>query len=145
MQLIRYQNPADWMPRLSSLHEKIDQLFDTPAAWSGNWGPAIDVFLDKDNVYVEVELPGMKKEDIEINFQDGVLSVSGERKEEKTAGAEGEACHRERFYGKFYRAVSMPTKVNAETITANYKDGILTVQLPKAAEVKARQINVTVS
>jgi len=146
MQLIRYHNPeiAHWPPRLSSLHEEIDRLFDGSLASFGGWSPALDVFQDKENVYVQAELPGMKKEQIDIRFQDGVLTLCGERKEE-TSSREGEVFHTERFFGKFHRTVSMPAKVNAETITANYKDGILTVQLPKAVEAKAKQIDVTAS
>ena len=146
MQLIRYHDPevSHWSPRLSSLREEIDRLFDGSLTSFGGWSPAMDVFQDKENVYVQAELPGMTKEQIDIRFQDGVLTLCGERKEAGRAG-EGEAFHSERFFGKFHRTVSMPSKVNAEAISANYKDGILTVTLPKAAEAKARQIDVTVS
>lgn len=157
MKLIRYQEPelAQWNPpfnRLASLREEMNRILDGSLAafTSGNvglfggWSPAVDVVQDKDNVFVKAELPGMKKEDIDISFEDGILTICGERKEEAEV-REGEAYRSERFFGKFHRTVSLPTKVDAEKISAAYKDGILTVQLPKAAEAKAKQIDVAVS
>ena len=146
MQLIRYHDPevTHWPPRLASLREELDRLFDGSLSSFGGWSPAMDVLQDKENVYVQAELPGMKKEQIDIRFQDGILTLCGERKAESSSG-EGESFHSERFFGKFHRTISMPAKVNAEAISATYKDGILTVTLPKAAEAKARQIDVTVS
>ena len=85
----------------------------------------------------------MRKEDIEISLQDGVLTIGGERKDET---AEDDKNGRtERFVGKFRRSVSLPTRVDVNKVTANYKDGILTVTLPKAEEVKPKQIQVDVS
>lgn len=157
MKLIRYQEPelAQWSSpfnRLSSLREEMNRILDgSLAAFAGGnvglfggWSPAVDVVQDKDYVFVKAELPGMKKEDIDITFQDGILTLCGERKEESEV-KEGESYRSERFFGKFHRTVSLPTKVDAERIAASYKDGILTVQLPKAAEVKAKQIDVTIS
>ena len=155
MNIIRYQDPelATWSPlnRLESLREEMNRLLDgSLAGFTGNvglfggWSPTVDVFQDKDNVCVKAELPGMKKEEIEITFQDGTLTIAGERKQESEV-REGESFRSERFFGKFHRSVSMPTKVDAEKIQANYKDGILTVELPKAAEAKAKQIQVSVS
>jgi len=153
MNLIRYQEPesATWSPmnRLASLREEVNRLLDgTLAGFTGNvglfggWSPSVDVFQDKDNVYIKAELPGMKKEDIDISFQDGLLTICGERKQESEV-REGESFRSERFFGKFHRTVSMPTKVDAEKIKATYKDGVLSVELPKAAE--AKQIEVKVS
>ena len=90
-----------------------------------------------------VELPGMRKEDIEISLHDGMLTISGERKDE--SADEGEKDGRsERFVGKFRRSISLPTRVDADKVNASYKDGILTVTLPKAEEVKPKQIQVNV-
>ncbi len=102
----------------------------------------MDVYEDKDNVYVRVELPGMKKEDIELSLHNGSLSVSGERKsEEKFKGAE--AYREERFFGRFQRTVTLPTPVAADKVKAQYKDGILSVTLPKAEEAKPKQIELS--
>jgi len=155
MNLIRYQEPelATWSPlnRLSSLREEMNRLLDgSLAGFSGSaglfggWNPTVDVFQDKDSVLIKAELPGMKKEDIDITFQEGTLTICGERKQESEV-KEGEVYRSERLFGKFHRTVSMPTKVDAEKIKASYKDGILSVQLPKAAEAKAKQIDVSVS
>jgi len=155
MNIIRYQDPelAPWAPmnRLASLREEMNRLLDgSLAAFTGNvglfggWSPSMDVFQNKESVFVKTELPGMKKEDIDITFQDGMLTISGERKQESEA-REGETYRSERYMGKFHRSVAMPTKVEPDQIKATYKDGILTVELPKAAEAKAKQIEVKVS
>jgi len=153
MNLIRYQSPELSRPfdRLSSLRDEIDRLFDlsTPsltrdAALFSGWAPAIDVHQDKDHVFVKCELPGMKKEDIDISLHNGTLTVSGERKNE-TEQKEGEWFRSERFFGKFQRSVTLPTDVDSANVKAAYKDGILTVTLPKAEEAKPKQIEVQVS
>jgi len=155
MNLIRYQEPelATWTPfnRLTSLRDEIDRLFDLSmptlsrdlGLFSG-WAPSLDLFQDKDNVFVKVELPGMKKEEIQISLHDGILTISGERKRQEKTG-EGETFRSETYYGKFHRSVTLPTMVEANKVKATYKDGILTVTLPKAEEAKPKQIEVAVS
>ena len=107
------------------------------------WSPALDVHDEKDAFTVTLEAPGLKKEDFEISFHDGVLSISGERKEEKEA-KERNYFRRERYFGRFARSVSLPADVKADKIGATYKDGILAVTLPKAEEAKPKQIQVNV-
>ena len=153
--LIRWRRPelSNWpgFGGLTDLREEIDRLFEVPLAelargsrLLGGWTPALDLFEDKDNVYVRVELPGMKKEEIELSLHDGSLSVSGERKgEEKFQNAE--LSRSERFFGRFQRTITLPTPVASEKVNAQYKDGILTVTLPKAEEAKPRHIAVNVS
>ena len=155
MALIRWQRPetARWDPfrQLSSLHNEIDRLFEAPLSaltaglqpFTSGWSPALDLHEDKDNFTVRAELPGMKKEEIEISLHDGVLSLSGERKaDEKYESAQ--ACRSERFLGRFQRTLALPAEVVADKVHATYKDGILTVTLPKAEEAKPKQIEVTV-
>jgi len=108
------------------------------------WAPSLDMFQDKDDVFVKVELPGMKKEEINISLHDGVLTISGERKREEKTG-EGETFRSETYYGKFHRSVTLPTLVDSTKVKASYKEGILTVTLPKAEEAKPKQIEVSVS
>lgn len=156
MNLIRYQEPelAPWTPfnRLSSLREEIDRLFDLsmPGFTHGDvglfsgWAPTLDLYQDNDNVFVKVELPGMKKEEINISLHEGMLTISGERKREQKTG-EGETFRSECYYGKFHRSVTLPTMVDANTVKAAYKDGILTVTLPKAEEAKPKQIQVGIT
>jgi HSP20 family protein len=110
----------------------------------GVWSPPLDVFQDKDNVFVKCELPGMKKDDIEISLNDNTLTISGERKQEREV-KEGEGCRSERFFGRFHRSITLPVAVQTNTVKAHYKDGILAVTLAKAEEAKPRQIEVQVS
>ena len=152
MSLIRYQNPSlsSWptFDRLASLRDEMDRLFDFtyPSRDTGlfsGWSPALDLYDDKDSFLVSVELPGMKKEEIDISLHDGVLTISGERKHERE-NKEGETFRSERYFGKFQRSVSLPTGVDAGKVKASYKDGILSVFLPKLEEAKPRQIEVNV-
>lgn len=152
MSLIRYQTPtlSNWtsFDRLASLRDEMDRLFDFtfPSRDTGlfsGWSPTLDLYDDKDAFVLSVELPGMKKEDIDISLQEGVLTVSGERRHEKE-NKEGQTFRSERYFGKFQRSVSLPTMVDASKVKASYKDGILTVHLPKAEEAKPRQIEVNV-
>lgn len=155
MNLIRYQTPesSPWtgFNRLNDLRDELDSLFQMPF-WSNGgrqsqlfsgWAPALDIYQNNDNVVALVELPGMRKEDIEISLHDGMLTISGERKSEQK---EGETAERsERFVGKFRRSITLPTRVDATKVSATYKDGILSVTLPKAEEAKPKQIQVTVA
>jgi len=134
--------------RLTDLRDEIDRLFESPLARTSEfltgWSPAFDVYEEKDNFIVKAELPGMKREDINVSLHDGNLIISGERKSEtKSEGAE--VYRAERFFGKFQRAVALPTSVAANKVQAQYKDGVLTVTLPKSEEAKPKQIEVNVS
>ena len=153
MSLIRYQVPAlsNWsrFDRLSDLRNEVNRLFDFswPSRESGpfdGWSPALDVFDNKDNFVVKAELPGLKKEEINLSLHDGVLTLSGERKSEQKSG-EGQTFRSERYFGKFERSVTLPAAVDAAKVTATYQDGVLTVELPKAEEAKPKQIQVSVS
>ena len=94
------------------------------------------------NVIAVAELPGMRKEDIEISLHDGTLTISGERKRESSGNGE-KAERSERYIGMFRRSIALPTRVDANKVSATYRDGILTVTLPKAEEVKPKQIQVS--
>jgi len=144
MNLIRYQKPDVVWPtfgRLSNLRDELDRLFESPLT---GWLPALDAHEDKESFTVQVELPGFKREDIQVSLQDGVLTLSGERKEEKVS-KETEVHRQERYYGKFARALTLPTAVAADKVKAAYKDGVLTVTLPKAEEAKPKQIDVNIN
>ena len=142
MKLMQYQRPSLAWPtfgRLTGLQDELERLFESPMT---GWAPALDVHEDKDSFCVRLELPGMKREDIEVSLQDGSLIISGERKEEKVN--EETTVHRqERYYGKFSRALTLPTAVAGDKVKAQYRDGILTVTLPKAEEAKPKAINVS--
>jgi len=142
-----------WSPfhHLSTLREEIDRLFESPLAdftrasqqMLSGWMPAVDLYEDKDNLYVKAELPGMKREDIEVSLHDGVLTLSGERKAEERS-AKAEVYRAERFVGRFQRTFTLNTPVEEAKVKAAYADGMLTVTLPKAEKAKPKQIEVNV-
>jgi len=144
MKLMNYQRPGLAWPvfgRLGGLQDELERLFEAPLT---GWAPALDVHENKDNFTVRVELPGIKREDIDVSLHDGALVITGERKEEKLP--EGAEMHRqERFYGRFQRALTLPEPVAADKVKADYKDGILTITLPKTEEAKPKKIDVTVN
>jgi len=131
------------------LRNDLDTLLDLPF-WSGpshqsqlfnGWAPALDLHQSNDNIVAVVEVPGMRKEDIEISLQDGMLIISGERKEETKQ--ENGSTRTERYTGKFRRSITLPSRVDVNKVNATYKDGILTVTLPKAEEAKPKQIKIS--
>jgi HSP20 family protein len=153
MNLIRYQAPdlTPWpaLDRWSGLRDELNSLFELPF-WSSfarpgqlftGWSPAVDLYQSNDNVIAVVELPGMRKEDIEISLHDGTLTISGERKRGSTDADKAERT--ERYIGTFRRSIALPTRVDANKVSATYRDGILTVTLPKAEEAKPKQIQVS--
>jgi HSP20 family protein len=136
-----------------SLRGELDRFFDDffggsvarngkeTAAGMGVWAPVVNVREDKSSYYVEAELPGMSKEDIQIEVENNVLSLKGERRSERKE--EQESYHFvERSYGSFYRSFALPKNVNADGIQAEYKDGVLHVALPKREEVKPKKVSI---
>ncbi len=151
MNIIRYRTPelTAWSPfdRLSSLRDLLDSAFQLASSAPGSvpgWAPPLDIFEDTERVTIQVELPGMKKEDFELSLQDGVLTISGERKFEEEK-REGESFRRERLFGAFSRSVTLPSAVKAEEVKATYEDGVLTVTLPKAEEAIPKKIQVNIN
>ena len=151
--LTRWQRPETsvWagFGRLRNLREELDRLFEAPfgdltagSQLLSGWTPALDMYEDKDNVFVKAELPGMKREGIEVSLHEGTLSISGERKGE-SKHEKADVYRAERFFGRFQRAVTLPVPVAADKVKAQYKDGILTVTLPKAEEAKPKAITVS--
>lgn len=109
---------------------------------NGTWAPAVDVAEDKDHILVKVEVPGMEEKDLRVNFEDGLLTISGERQFERK---DDRNYHRiERSYGSFVRTFSLPRTVDANAITAEYKNGVLEIAIPKKEEAKPRQIQINV-
>jgi HSP20 family protein len=154
MNLIRIHRPEAWVSpfdRLTNLRNEINRLFEVPTGdldrgteFFSGWSPALDVYEDKDNLIVKVELPGMKKEQIELSLHENTLTIAGERKSERAEG-NGDTSRSERFFGRFQRTVTLPKPVEANKVNARYQDGILTVMLSKTEESKPRQIEVKVS
>jgi HSP20 family protein len=108
---------------------------------AGEWAPKVDVSETKDAMVVKAEIPGVEQKDINVSLQDQVLTIKGEKHQEKEE--KGEKYHRvERSWGAFTRALRMPVAVSGDKVTATFKDGTLTVTLPKAPEAKGTTIPV---
>jgi HSP20 family protein len=155
MSVIKYQRPTltSWpgFSRIADLQDEIDRLFISPFSalargedLAGAWTPAMDVVENKDSFSVKLELPGMKKDEIEVSLHDGVLTVSGERKAEKHE-EDAEVYRAERFVGRFQRSLTLPSTVAADKVKAAYTDGVLTITLPKSEEAKPKKIDVSVN
>ena len=155
MKVMRYTRPELWnlspFEQMASLREEINRLFDSPfgegtraGEFFNGWAPALDLREDKENLVATVELPGMKKENLDVSVHDGVLSISGERTRADRS-EEGGTYRRERCFGRFHRALALPKPVKVDAIRATYQDGILTVTLPKTEEARPKQIEVNVS
>lgn len=135
-----------WDPR-SQFRDEIAQLFDRFVGWGDNgdsavslakWHPAVD-FRDTEEAYiVTADLPGVSRENLKVQSAGNVLTISGERKSERSEDGSSE-----RAYGKFVRSFTMPSAVDSEHISAELKDGVLTVTLPKSESAKPRQIAVS--
>jgi HSP20 family protein len=110
---------------------------------SGKWVPSVDIYEDENGIRLEADLPGVNPADFKLSIENYKLTLSGERK--LNQAQKGENWHRvERNYGSFTRTFTLPPTVNVEEVKGEFKDGVLSVSLPKREEVKARQIQVTV-
>lgn len=143
MNIVRYDPFRD----IRTLQDEVNRVFTGAAQTNredmlnGAWNPKVDIFENKDHLVLEADLPGMNGEDFELNFENNVLTLRGERKFEKKA--EGENYHRvERAYGSFTRSFTLPPTVTADGAEAEFKNGILYVSLPKREETKARKIDI---
>lgn len=153
MNIIRYQRypQSDLtvaLDRLATVREEMERVFESPfgsffrpLGSLSRWTPAVDVYQDKDQFTVRVELAGLKKEEIDISLHGDTLTIAGERKQENA----DQGFRTERFFGKFQRSLTLPALVSAEKVKATYQNGILTVNLPKAEEAKPKQIEIAVS
>ena len=113
-------------------------------AFNQAWVPAVDIYeTDAHEVVIKAELPDMKKEDIGVTFENNVLTLSGERKHDETTKRE-QYQRVERYVGRFSRSFTLPPTVDAGKIAATYKDGVLTIRLPRREEAKPKQISVNV-
>lgn len=128
----------DPFAELNRFQQQVARQYDTATQ---TFSPAVDIFEDKEAIQVRAELPGVKNEDVKIDVENNVLTLRGERKLDNEDKRDG--YHRvERWYGAFTRQFMLPRTVDAEHIDAQLKDGVLTVRLPKKAEVKPRAIAV---
>jgi HSP20 family protein len=114
--------------------------------WSERLGmkePAVDLYEDKDDIVVKAEMPGLSKEDIDVNITDHLLVLKGEKKKEEEAN-ERDYYRSERIYGSFVRSIPLPAETDPQKAKASFKNGVLEVRLPKSEEAKKREIKVNV-
>jgi len=143
--LVKWQNPARSLFSLKNMDGVFDDFFNRSVfqPTETEISPRINVEENDNEWLISAELPGVEKEDVKVNFQDNVLTVSGEKKFEKED--KNKNYHRvERSYGKFSRSLNINSAVLAEKIDASYKDGVLNIILPKAEEAKPKLIDVKV-
>jgi HSP20 family protein len=134
------------------MQKEINRMFETffrgeedePSSLRSTWKPAVDLVEHDEEFVARVELPGVRKEDVKITMHDNVLNITGVKQQEKKEGKEPNYHRIERSYGSFQRCFSLPTQVKADKIDAEYKDGILTIRMPKSEEAKPKQIEVKV-
>ncbi len=145
-------NLVKWNPRreMPTLHYRMNRLFDDPFFRIGRmadddsmgmWNPAVDLYEKDDRFVIKAELPGVDKNDIKIDLKDRVLTLSGERTYDNEVKEEN-YYRKERSYGKFQRAFRLPADVDSDKIKAEFKDGVLQVEVPKPEEHKAKQVTI---
>jgi HSP20 family protein len=151
MALIRWSPRKElWDPfaGLAEIQEEMNRLVDTSlrhrGGFDGAFNPAIDLVMEKDNLVVKADLPGLSKDDITVSLQDNYLTIKGEKKQEFEQ-KEANYFVSERSYGSFTRTVELPTAVDAKKSEARFKDGVLQITLPKTEEAKPKQIDVKVN
>jgi HSP20 family protein len=140
---------VQWNPVSELASLEIERLNDMFSEFYGGsrrtWVPPVDIFENEQHeVVIKAELPEVKREDISVTFENNVLTLKGERKGEQVAKRD-QFQRAERHYGSFTRSFSLPGTVDASRINASYKDGVLTITLPRREEAKPRQISVNVT
>ncbi len=142
-----------WRPfqELEEMERRFDEIFGRallPRVWrrlpveEKGWAPPIEMFEKEDRFVVKAELPGMREEEVDVSVVGDTLNIKGERKAESEVKEEDYYCC-ERSYGSFFRSIALPTNVDAEKIAASFEDGVLEINLPKAAEVKPKKITIS--
>ena len=148
MALIRWTPLRGVMSFRNEMDRLLDDLYGSMApsqeTFEGDWHPSMDLAETDSDVTASVELPGLQKDDIKVSVEDSTLTVSGEKKQEKTESA-GDLRRIERVYGYFKRTIKLPASVDAGKVKAAYKDGILTVTMPKVEAKKSKEIPIQVA
>jgi len=130
--------------------DRLDRFFDDPFfrfgrmaedGGLGMWNPAVDLYEKDDYFMIKAELPGVDKNDINIDLKDRLLTLSGERTHDKEVN-EQNYYRRERSYGKFQRTFTLPADVDSDQIKAEFKDGVLQIEIPKPEEKKAKKVTI---
>lgn len=146
MASMTHYNP---MRNVSSLQDEVERAFrqvfgssqQLAASPAGAFSPALDVEEDEERFILHVELPGVSADDVEVSLEENVLTIAGERRFYDDKEAEG-FRRLERQFGRFHRAVRLPDRVDGDRVDASYRDGLLTISVPKAEDAKPRRIQV---
>ena len=141
-----------WEPfhNLSALQEQVNRLFEgslprrSDQSALTTWAPAVDIYETENELVLKADLPDVNEKDLDIRIESNILTIKGERKFEEKVN-EDNYLRIERTYGSFSRSFSLPSTVDNGSIKANYKNGVLTVELPKRAESKPRQVKINVT
>jgi len=142
-----------WDPfrELEEMSDRLNRMFARPATRTNgketmivaDWTPTVDISETDGEYQIKAEIPDVKKEDVKVTLEDGVLTIQGERKQEKEE--KGKKYHRiERSYGSFVRSFSLPDVIDEEKVKAEFKDGVLSLHLPKSEKAKPKAIEVKV-
>jgi HSP20 family protein len=149
MAITRYTHANPWREldqltnRLSRMFEGANGSFPTPTT-GGTWAPAVSVEETQDELVLTAELPGMKPEDVDVQLENNILTVRGQKHEERKEDDENRRFLLwERSYGSFERSFTLPRTVRGDGIAAEFEDGLLRVRLPKAPEARSRRIEIT--
>lgn len=149
-----------WDPfrEMADLHTRLTTILNRPSNQQTNgdgnresltvaeWAPVVDIVEDDKEYLIQLEIPGIRKEDVKVAVDNGVLAITGERKFEKDAKDAKTKYHRvERSYGTFVRAFTMPDDGDPTKVAAEFRDGVLTVHIPKSEEARPKQIEVKVA
>jgi HSP20 family protein len=144
MSIIRYDPLREAMQQMRHHmfhHQPFEQPYEEAQGETGSWSPLVDVFEDNEGITLKVELPEVDANDVDIQLEGNALTLRGERKLENVDKQDG--YHRvERSYGSFGRRFTLPTTVDTANVTAQSRDGVLRIFLPKKAETKPRQVKV---
>ena len=142
---------VDPLREFAAVHDRLNQLFgnvylrDEDTAFRGNWVPSVDIFeTDKHDLVLRAELPGMAREDIDVTVENGTIAIKGEKKFDPEVKEE-HYRRIERAYGTFHRSFTLPNTVDAAKVSAEYKNGVLTITLPFKEEARPRTVNVAVA
>jgi len=135
---------------LSSLQEQVNRMFESAfpgradASAMTAWAPSVDIYETENELVLKADLPDVSEKDLDIRVENNMLTIHGERKFEQKVKEEN-YLRIERTYGSFSRSFSLPNTINTEAIKADYKNGVLTVEIPKRAESKPKQVKVNVT
>lgn len=139
-----FRNLTSFQDQMNRFLEDSFFRFPTDESSITTWAPAVDIYEDGNNLVLKADLPDINEKDLDLRIENNTLTLRGERKFEKKV-EEDNYLRVERRYGSFSRSFSLPNTVNTESIKAEYKNGVLTVTLPKREEAKPKQIKVAVS